>query len=85
MSASDNFQDLEVYSCTFEINLASAEMAIKFPCSYYVEIRSMNNKISIATTKNKVTAVNSVAVFNELIKFETELLFNKQAKLFIKK
>lgn len=60
-------------------------MAIKFPCTYTVEIKSMNNKLTMATTKNKVSAVDSVAVFNEVLKFETELLYNPKLKQFVKK
>lgn len=60
-------------------------MAIKFPCTYTVEIKSMNNKLTMATTKNKVSTVDSVAVFNEVLKFETELLYNPKLKQFVKK
>lgn len=55
---------MEVYACTFEVVVNQATMAIKFPCTYTVEIKSMNNKLTMATTKNKVSAVDSVAVFN---------------------
>jgi hypothetical protein len=60
---------MEVYACTFEVVVNQATMAIKFPCTYTVEIKSMNNKLTMATTKNKVSAVDSVAVFNEALKF----------------
>ena len=60
----DGLSDLEVHKCTFEIVVSSATMNIKFPCSYYVEIRSMNVKILMAASKNIVSAVNSVAQFN---------------------
>ena len=39
-------------------------MTIKFPCIYTVEVKSMNNKITMANTKNKVSAINSIASFN---------------------
>lgn len=51
-------------ACTFEVTIHQAEMAIKFPCTYTIEIKSMNNKITMAASKNKVSAVNSIAVFN---------------------
>lgn len=60
-------------------------MVIKFPCSYLVELKSINGKLLIAATKNKVPAIDSVAKFNETLKFETELLFNKQVGEFQKK
>lgn len=44
--------------------MVEATMVIKFPCAYSIEIKSMNNKITMATTKNKVGAVNSTATFN---------------------
>ena len=69
---------MEVYHCTFDIYLQEATMVIKFPCSYLVELKSINGKLLIAATKNKVPAIDSVAKFNETLKFETELLFNKQ-------
>lgn len=46
-------------------------MTIKFPCTYTVEVKSMNNKITMGTTRNNVSAVNSIATFNESLKFET--------------
>lgn len=46
-------------------------MTIKFPCSYSIEIKSLNNKITMAATKNKVSAINSIATFSEVHKFET--------------
>jgi len=55
-------------------------MTIKFPCAYSVEIKSLNNKITIASTKNKVNAVNSIAAFNETHRFETELLYDIKRK-----
>ena len=78
-SSPRSFQDMEVYHCTFELYIQEATMTIKFPCSYQVEIKSINGKLLIAATKNKVPAMDSVSKFNENIKFETELLFNRNA------
>lgn len=69
MKGSENVSEMEVYTCTFEANINQATMAIKFPCTYTVEIKSINNKLTMATTKNRVSAVDSVAVFNEVLKF----------------
>lgn len=85
MKGHQNLNDMEVYACTFEVVVNQATMAIKFPCTYTVEIKSMNNKLTMATTKNKVSAVDSVAVFNEALKFQTELLYNPKTRQFIKK
>jgi len=60
-------------------------MSIKFPCTYTVEIKSLNNKNTLATTKNKVSAINSVATFNEILHFETDVMYNPKSKQFIKK
>ena len=60
-------------------------MSIKFPCTYTVEIKSLNNKNTFATTKNKVSAINSVATFNEILHFETDVMYNPKSKQFIKK
>lgn len=49
-------------------------MTIKFPCTFTIELKSTNGKIIYAMTKNKVAAVNSVASFNEILKFEAELM-----------
>lgn len=60
-------------------------MTIKFPCTYVVEVKSINGKMMISSTKNKVPAISSVARFDENLKFETELLYNKNTGKFERK
>jgi hypothetical protein len=60
-------------------------MVVKFPCTYSVEVKSMNNKNTFAVTRQQVSAVNSVAVFNETLKFDAELLYNNKQRVFVKK
>lgn len=57
-------------------------MNIKFPCTFIIELKSLNAKTIYAMTKNKVPAVNSLATFNEVLKFETEMLFDSGKKEF---
>jgi hypothetical protein len=60
-------------------------MIVKFPCTYSVEIKTLNNKVILAATRQQVSAVNSIAVFNETLKFDTELLYNNKQREFVKK
>lgn len=74
MNPLESSQKLQVFTCAFEIHLQEATMTIKFPCTFTIELKSTNGKIIYAMTKNKVAAVNSVASFNEILKFEAELM-----------
>ena len=69
-------QNQQIYHCTFEIHVHEATMTIKFPCTFIIELKSLNGKIIFAMTKNRVAAVKSVANFNEILRFETELMFD---------
>ena len=60
-------------------------MNIKFPCTFLIELKSVNSKVIYAMTKNKVAAVNSVATFNESLKFEAELMHDGKLNEFQKK
>ena len=55
--------DHQVHNCAFEIYINSASMIIKFPCSYFIEWRSMNGKILIATSQEVKNASDSVVEF----------------------
>jgi hypothetical protein len=81
----ENQNDLEVYQCAFEVHVQKATMVVKFPCLYSIEIKTMTKKNILAVTKQKVSAVNSVAIFNETLRFDTELLYNCKERLFAKK
>ena len=78
-------EDLQVFTCTFEAQILSATMDIKFPCTFEVLWKSMNGKILMASTKNKVSAIQSIASFNETLIFETDLLYNTQTHQYLKK
>lgn len=56
--------NLEVYSCAFELFVEDAEILIKFPCTYSLEIKSMDGKITLASGKKNVSAVNSIVSFH---------------------
>lgn len=60
-------------------------MVIKFPCNFFIELKSMNSKILLAMTKKKVQAANSIALFDETLNFETDMLYNTKTKEFMKK
>jgi len=44
-------------------------MYIKFPCTFEVLWKSMNGKILMASTKNKVQATRELAHFDETLMF----------------
>lgn len=38
-------KDISVYLCSFDIIIQSANIAIKFPCHYFLEWKSLNGKV----------------------------------------
>ena len=69
MNHSEVHDAQQVYHCYFELNLMEATMTIKFPCTFFVELKSSNGKIIYAMTSKRVPAVDSVATFNEVLNF----------------
>lgn len=61
---SEQQQKYEVHSCQIEVFVESASMNVKFPCSYFVDWKSMNGKILMGKSKGFVDAIDGTATFN---------------------
>jgi len=46
-----------VQMCKFEADIKKARILIKFPCTYFVEWRTINNRYCVST-QNRVKSIN---------------------------
>ena len=74
-----NDPSIEVEMCRFEAEISKAHVVIKFPCSYFVEWRTINNRYSIVTKTQAKTGKNE-AVFKEKLSFHTEMVYNNKKR-----
>lgn len=75
---------MEVHDCIFQGNFIKAKLNLRFPCSFFIEWRSLNGK-QLILSANKYKAKNGIVEFNDTLSFSTEMLWDKREKTYLKK
>ena len=55
-----------IKNCTVE--------GIKFPCRYFVQIKTKNNKNILVKSEKSVELINGIATFNQAINFDIDVI-----------
>lgn len=58
-----NDPNILVQMCKFEAYIEKAHIVIKFPCSYFVEWKTINNRYTVST-QHRIRTSNDEAIFN---------------------
>lgn len=77
-------QDIEVHECVFGSFFSKAKINLRFPCSFFLEWKSVSGNI-LAISSNKYKAKNGIVEFNESMSFKTELLWDRKERGYLKK
>lgn len=76
-------QDKSAYSVAIQLAVRSAATAVRFPCLFSVQWRTNNQKVSVETGKQ--SPQSGKVDFNEDLLMRTEVAFDRNKRIFLKK